>query len=170
MTAIDLATTPTQAFEPTEVHRALHALAGHYQGTTQTWFEPKGPPVANPIDAHAEVILGGRFVRLTYTSTIMNGPHAGELLLGWSTPEAQLSVAWIDSFHTSPAMMISVGIIPAAGKFSVLGSYAAGAERWGWATVISQPNKDSILIEMFNISPTGVEDLGVEMRLERVSV
>lgn len=164
---VDLTTSPTRPFEATDVHRRLHGLAGQWIGTTHTWLDPSAAPEEAPIDAEGEVILGGRFVRLRYASAIMGGPHAGELLLGFSATESLLTMAWIDSFHTSPAITVSTGPAPGADRWVATGSYAAGSERWGWRTEISQPTADTILVEMFNISPAGEEDRGVEFRLSR---
>lgn len=165
MSSLDLSYLPTQPFSPTEVHPMLQTLAGRWHGTTRTWLDPAEPPAVATIEAEAEVILGGRFVRLTYASTVMGGPHAGQLLLGYSASESQLTVVWIDSFHTSPAIMTSVGPTPREGKLMVLGSYAAGPERWGWKTEISHPAAGEILIVMTNVAPDGGEYPGVELRL-----
>lgn len=53
------------------------------------------------------------------------------------------------------------------GLVSVLGSYAAGEERWGWRTVLRLVDADHLVIQAFNISPQGREDRAVETELTR---
>ncbi len=167
MSVLDLTTAATQPFEPTAVHTQLQALVGEWTGTTRTWLDPSAPPAEAEIRARAERLLGGRFVRIDYASTVMGGPHAGQMILGVSAAEALVTVVWLDSFHTSPAIMTSVGAIPGDGPIVVLGSYAAGPERWGWRTQISRPGPDELRFEMSNISPAGEVFPGVELRLAR---
>jgi hypothetical protein len=48
----------------------------------------------------------------------------------------------------------------------VLGSYAAGDQRWGWRTVI-HPHPERFVIEAFNIAPDGQEHPALKTQLTR---
>ncbi|MCP3064781.1 DUF1579 domain-containing protein [Myxococcus sp. K38C18041901] len=167
---------PTAEFEPSEHHQRLNRLVGTWEGPTQTWFDPTATPEESRTNARIEPLLGGRFVRVDYHSTAMGKPHAGQLILGFDKTEEHYTAAWVDSFHMSANMMISTGAPREDGHVSVLGGYTASMcdeqgvtqkQKWGWRTVIHQPDADTLVLQSFNIWPEGREDRAVETRLTR---
>ena len=61
-----------------------------------------------------------------------------------------------------------VGKLGDAGEADIAGSYSAPpGPDWGWRVVVHSPQADSFLLEMFNRSPDGQEDLAVRLRLVR---
>lgn len=164
---LDASTAPTAPFTPTPQHEALAGLAGRWTGETSTYFDPDAAPEASRTEATIEPILGGRWLRIDYQGTAMGKPHAGVMWLGFHGDPQVFEAAWIDSFHTGTAMMMSVGAPRADGLISVLGSYAAGPERWGWRTTLRRDAADQLVLESFNISPAGQEDRAVLTRLRR---
>ncbi len=169
MLHIDAATAPTAPFSAAAEHEALTALVGRWSGVTRSWIEPSGAPDEAATEASVEALLGGRWIRIAYQGRAMGQPHGGELIVGFHKDAGEHEAAWLDSFHTGSAMMMSVGKPGVEGEIRVLGSYAAGAERWGWRTILRH-HGDELVIESFNISPAGQEDHAVETRLRRVSV
>lgn len=168
MKTIDIVDAPVSAFEGTKHHARLALLAGDWKGTTTTWFDPSAPPEESAVQMRVESVLGGRFLRLQYASTITGKPHAGEMLVAFEKDEDRFSVAWIDSFHTGSALMVSLGdeAPDAEAPVSVLGSYAAGDQRWGWRTVM-HPHPERFVIEAFNIAPDGKEHPALKTELAR---
>ena len=164
---IDLAQAETAPFALTDGHRDLAALAGRWRGTTRTWLDPSAPPEETSTTARIEPILGGRFVRIEYRGTVMGKPHCGEMLLGYEPDRRLFSAAWVDSFHSSPGMMVSTGERGGDGAVSVLGSYEGGGERWGWRTVLRVSGSDELVIEAFNVAPDGTEYPAVSSVLGR---
>ena len=156
----------TAPFDPRPEHVALTSLIGSWSGSTKTWFDPTTAPEESPTQATIESLLGGRSIRIDYQGTAMGKPHAGQMIVGYHKDAREHEVSSIDSFHTGSAMMMSVGTPRADGEIRVLGSYAAGPERWGWRTVIHLQG-DELVIEATNISPTGQEDDALETRLRR---
>ena len=146
--------------EPSPRHTELARLKGRYTGRTKTWLRPAAPPDEADGALDVEVILGGRWLRLTQAGSVAGKPHAGELLLGFHSDEKCYQATWLDSFHTGSAMMWSSGPPRPDGVIAVTGSYAAGAERWGWRTELH--TDDGLLIRMFNISPAGNETIAIE--------
>jgi hypothetical protein len=163
---LDATTAPTAPFTPTPQHAWLTELAGRWIGETQTWFDPESAPETSPTGATIEALLGGRWIRIDYQGTAMERPHAGVLLLGFHRDPQLFEAAWIDSFHTGTAIMMSVGAPRSDGLVSVLGSYAAGSERWGWRTTLRR-DADELVLESFNVTPTGQELRAVLTRLRR---
>jgi hypothetical protein len=151
---IDLALAPTAAFDSTPAHATLGQLVGSWRGSTQLWLEPNSPPEVTPAELHAEWVLGGRWLRLVQIGTALGKPHAGEMLLGFHKEPEEWQLAWIDSFHTGSAIMLLSGPPSEPGMVEVVGSYAAGAERWGWRTRLYAPLPEKLILESFNISPT----------------
>lgn len=164
---LDLSRAETAPFAASPGHRDLFAAAGTWFGPTRTWFDADQPPTDSVTTARIETILGGRFVRLDYQGTVMGKPHAGEMLIGFEPDANRFTAVWIDSFHMSPGMMVSTGERGEDGSISVLGSYPAGGQTWGWRTVLRTIDDDHLQIEAFNISPEGREDRAIEMQLVR---
>lgn len=164
--SIDLSSAPTTSFTPSAEHARLSPLTGEWTGQTRTWLEPGQPPEETVTEARVESILGGRFLRVQYTGTVMGKPHAGEMLFAFEVDAKEHSLAWVDSFHTGTALMLSKGAPSADGAVSVLGSYAAGAERGGWRTVL-RPDSARLVIEAFNIAPAGEEYPAIRTELLR---
>lgn len=167
---------PTADFDPGAEHAVLTRWAGAWEGPTRTWFDPSGAPEESRTHANIESLLGGRFVRIDYHSMAMGKPHAGQFIVGFDRTEGLYTSAWVDSFHMSANMMVSTGAPRDDGRVSMLGSYTASMcdeqgvtqkQKWGWRTVIHQPDADTVVLESFNISPEGQEDRAVETRLTR---
>jgi hypothetical protein len=164
---IDLARAECAAFQPAAEHETLARFAGTWRGLTRLWLDPAAPPEESRFEACAESLLGGRWLRLCTTGTALGEPHAGEMLLGYHRDERRYELAWIDSFHTGGSIMSSTGAASAPGVVDVLGSYAAGDERWGWRTRLWLTGSGELALDAFNISPDGVEARAVESRAKR---
>jgi hypothetical protein len=168
MTAFtDLAHAPTSPFEPTAAHALLQRFAGSWRGTTRLWLEPGTPPEETLTELRAQLILGGRWLRLESVGTSFGKPHAGEMLLGFHKDAGEYELAWIDSSHTGSAIMLSTGPASSEPVVDVVGSYRAGAERWGWRTRLHCPSPGELAIDAFNISPQGQEDRAIATLLRR---
>lgn len=163
----DLTQAPTSPFEPAPPHALLRRFVGAWQGTTRLWLDPDGAPEETPHALRAQLILGGRWLRLEYAGTAMAKPHAGEMLLGFHAAARQYELAWVDSFHTASSIMLSTGPDSGAPLVDVVGSYAAGNERWGWRTRLQCTASGELAIDAFNISPDGKEFPAIATRLTR---
>jgi hypothetical protein len=162
MSNVDTTTAATKPFEPGPEHQRLLAMVGGWQGQIETWFDADAEPEVSATRAHVVALLGGRFVRISYTSTAMGSPHAGEMIVGFSRDEGLWTMAWIDSFHTGTATMFFTG----KDAINVLGSYAAGNERWGWRTTFDLAG-DTLTIASFNIPPGRNEERAIRTVLRR---
>jgi hypothetical protein len=174
MSDTDATNALVKTLDPGAEHAWLARMVGTWEGPVLTWFEPGTAPEESVWRARGDSLLGGRFVRLDYQgSQAMGAPHAGVLTFGYERSEKQYNAHWIDSFHTGTAMMLSVGelegdLTTGDGEINLRGTYAAGAERWGWRTTLRQPSEQELLIVMYNVPPAGQEDRAVEVRLRRV--
>lgn len=146
-------------------HKMLSKLAGAWEGTTRTWFEP-GPPVdESPIRGTMRLILDGRFILHEYKSSMDGKPLEGVAIYGYSNGNGRFQSAWVDSFHNGTAIMFSEGDGKREGH-NVLGGYTYpgpdGIQHWGWRTEIEMNGDDEIVITAYNISPEGEEAKATE--------
>ena len=152
-------------------HFQLSRLAGAWEGTTKTWFDPAKLEDESPIRGSMRAILDGRFVLHEYKSSFGDKPIDGMAIYGYNLDLQQFQCAWIDSFHNGSAIMFSQG-----GKgdqnMSVLGSYAYVTpemeQHWGWRTHIEIVSDEEIIITAFNISPEGEETKATETVYKKV--
>ncbi|HTV26070.1 MAG TPA: DUF1579 family protein [Polyangiaceae bacterium] len=158
---VDLARAPTSSFEPTDAHAVLPRFVGAWRGTTRLWLDADGDPEQSTTELSAELILGGRWLRLEYRGTACGEPHAGEMLIGFHKDGAEYQLAWIDSFHTASGIMLFTGPHAGGDVVNVLGSYTAGGQRWGWRNVLRRLSPGELAIESFNISPEGQESKAI---------
>lgn len=159
----------TKPFDPAPEHTRMARWEGEWRGIARTWLDPAQPPTEATLEGRIAPLLGGRFVRFTYRSSLNGAPLAGELLIAFETSEKVWRTSWIDSFHTGSAILVSTSE-PEAKDLNVRGTYFAAPEqpRWGWRTELLDPTDADLSLRMYNVSPEGKEDLGVEVALHRI--
>jgi hypothetical protein len=149
-------------------HSALAQLAGEWQGTVRTWFEPEKLADESPIEGTVRLVLDGRFAMHEYHSTMQGKPYSGITIWGYNLQKERWQSVLIDSFHMSTGVMFSEGT---SGKaINVLGSYGGdkpGEEIWGWRSEIKQSHQDELIFTSYNITPTGDEAKAVEVVYQR---
>ncbi|WP_373046896.1 DUF1579 family protein [Vulgatibacter sp.] len=163
---IDATQSETAPFQPSAAHEALAAMVGQWRGPTKTWLDPSAPPDESITEATVEPLLGCRWIRIDYRGRVLGKLHAGQMIVGFHKDAQEHEIAWLDSFHTGTAMMFSIGKASGDGSVSVLGSYAAGPERWGWRTGLRMDD-GRLVLEAWNITPDGQEFPAIETRLAR---
>ena len=149
-----------KASKASGVHHQLGRLAGEWEGTTKTWFEPDKVADESPIVGTMRPILGGRFILHEYKGKFGDKPLEGIAIYGYHLGLQKIQSAWIDSFHNGTAIMFSEGKRGGA-DMVMLGSYAyitpEMEQHWGWRTIIEIKSDKELLITAYNISPEGEE-------------
>src|SRR5688572_32833842 len=118
-------------------HHFLAQLVGSWTGTTKLWLEPDVISDESPVLGSIHLVLEGRFALYLYQSSIEGEPQHGMFTFGYNTMLEQFETSWVDSFHTSTAIMYCVGAEKENG-FSVTGSFPdpTGGPDWDWRTEV----------------------------------
>ncbi|NJK33314.1 MAG: DUF1579 domain-containing protein, partial [Deltaproteobacteria bacterium] len=103
--------------------------------------------------------------RMQWFGSVGERPRQGELVLGFHRDAGVYELSWIDTFHTGTAIMPFTGPARADGVVSVLGSYAAGDERWGFRLELGKRDA-GIALRATNITPAGEEHRAIEVDFE----
>lgn len=148
-------------------HRRLANMAGDWEGTFKLWFEPGDPACQSAQRGTIRPVLDGRFLLHEYETEMNGDPISGIAIYGYHLDRGRWESAWGESFGTGTQLMYSTG--PVGSGLNVLGSYGdgQGGPDWGWRTEIEQPDPDTLVIVMTNITPQGEEAKAVETRYLR---
>lgn len=164
--------TSSSSTDPTSPVQPLLALSGIWKGIAKVYFEPTKPVDDSPMQAKITTRHDGSFLQIEYTGSFQGKPLAGMFLVGWSKPEQQWMITWLDSFHNGTRIMTCLGEAGASPeKISATGDYPADATvRWGWRIELFPPKSEGepFRIMHYNIPAGEEEAIGIIMQIERV--
>jgi hypothetical protein len=143
-----------------DLHSLLE-LAGRWDGYKRVLL-PGEAPHESESTAFITSIVGRKFMQMAYTWAFDGTAQEGVLLVGHKQADQAITVVWIDSWHMGDAFLICDGEVDAAGAVDVRGTYVVpSSPDWGWRMVITPGDKE-LRVLMYNITPDGMEILGVE--------
>ena len=152
-------------------HSQLKLLEGQWVGIAKTWFEPEVVHDSSEVKSTIKPVLGGMYMLHEYTGSFEGKPLEGLAIYGYNLTLQRFETVWVDSFHTGTAFLFSEGS-RGSQDWNVKGTYAyvtpETEQYWGWRTTVEMIGLDEIVIQSYNISPEGEEQLATETKLNRV--
>lgn len=146
----------------------LAQYVGKWKGTNKLYLSWLSDPLKeSPSTLEVTKKANGQFIQFDYDWEYEGERQEGMLVLGCDTKSNSVQTVWTDSWHSRHTLMISDGAAKDDGSVSVKGHYKVPDHPdWGWRTDII-PQKETIKLLMFNVTPEGDEDLAVEVMYER---
>ena len=99
---------------PGAAHKALEAWAGTWETTTRMWMAPGAPPQESAGTSTGAWIMGGRYMEVTFKTTLMGQPFEGRAIYGFNNIRKNYQSFWVDNMGT--AMTMTTGKASADGK------------------------------------------------------
>jgi hypothetical protein len=109
----------------------LRSLAGSWEGTCRTWFEPDKLADESKVKGTIRPMLGGRQYRHEYKGSMQGKPRHGEETIALNSLMKRFQISWVDDFHMSDGILFSEGKATPRG-FIVKGKYAIGPDALPW--------------------------------------
>jgi hypothetical protein len=103
-----------EAATPGAAHKVLDIWAGSWETASKMWMAPGAPPQESVGTATAAWILEGRFIEMTFKTTMMGMPFEGRAISGYNNMRKTYQGFWVDNMGT--AMTISTGKLSGDGK------------------------------------------------------
>ena len=148
-------------------HEALKYFAGRWDVEATMWAMPGAPPSKSKNTNEGEMIMGGRYVRLSYKGIMMGQPFEGLQITGYDNIEKAYKTFWIDNSSTS-FYLLSGQYDPAKKTYFFKGTWA---DPMGGVTpvrmVIKIVGPDEYASESFTTLPDGKEFKNMEDRSVR---
>lgn len=152
----------------TENHAFLKKMVGSWVAQTTLWTTPGQPPTTSQNTFDGTMILGGRFVSLTYKGTMMGMPFEGVQITGYDNLQKKYITLWIDNTSTSFFLLAgpkeaAKDVINQKGEWQ--DPMTGGMSKVRAAVTFTGP--DSYVFEQFMGLPDGKEFKSMEMRCTR---
>lgn len=90
---------------PGEVHKAMASYAGDWKTDTKMWIAPGSEPIISSGESKSEMLLGGRYMKITNTGNYMGMPFEGISIEGYDNVMKQFTFVWIDNFGTGTMIL-----------------------------------------------------------------
>lgn len=153
---------------PNENHAFLKNFVGEWEVTATGWAQPGAEPMHSKGTATAEMICGGRFLKLDFKSTMFGQPFEGILIMGYDNYQKKNISFWIDS--SSTAFYLTEGSREEGTKKIVetgIWQDPMGGEDMNVRNTTTLVSKDEYAFEMIMILPDGTEFKSMEYWAKR---
>lgn len=90
---------------PGDVHQKMAKMAGEWKTVNKMWTDPNMEPNVTEGTAVCEMLLGGRYLKTSYTGNFMGMPFEGFSIEAYDKAMDQFYSVWVDNFGTGMMMM-----------------------------------------------------------------
>jgi len=150
----------------TENHQFLAKYAGDWDVAVTYWMAPGEPPTKSTATFKGEMLLGGRYLMMTFKGFMLGRPFEGIQLVGFDNLEQKYNTLWID--NTSTGFFITKGtregnVLNETGSWPdpVTDADVPVKARTKWIS------DDEYLYEQWMVRPDGSEHKGMELLSKR---
>jgi hypothetical protein len=148
-----------------DFNKIIKKFQGKWIGKMSTWFEPNSQEIVESVEGDFKIKLDEKVLLHTYRSKLQETDFEGIHMISFDMQKLVPNCSWIDTMHTSAAMMVCEGRIT-EGKIIVLGSYeVVDSDPWGWEMEFEILD-DKPVITMYNIPPEGEKYVGVKINYQ----
>ncbi len=148
----------------------LSRSKGHWEGTKKLWLAPGKSKCECSITANVTDSVLGRSAVIAYSWLLEGVRQEGHLLLTTDFGKGAVQAAWVDSFHKSTGIMILKGEFTANNTIDLMGHYSdSKGPDSGCRMIIREPDDRTLDLIVYNVIPTGKEQLAIEVRLSKVN-
>jgi hypothetical protein len=89
---------------PGSMHQMLAKSVGDWKTVSKFWMDPAGDPMVVEGTGKTEMILGGRYQKMTSYSTMMGMKTEGISTIGYDNATEEFTMTWIDNIGTGTAI------------------------------------------------------------------
>lgn len=89
---------------PGKMHEMLAKSVGDWNTVSKFWMDPAGDPMIVEGTGITEMILGGRYQKMTHRSMMMGMQTEGISTIGYDNATEEFTMTWIDNIGTGTAI------------------------------------------------------------------
>ncbi len=93
----------TEYMTPGEMHKMLAENSGEWKTSTKAWMAPDTEPMLSEGSVKAEMLMGGRYLKMEHSGTSMGMPFNGISIEGYDNVKKKFVNIWIDDMGTGIA-------------------------------------------------------------------
>jgi hypothetical protein len=153
---------------PNENHAFLKNFVGEWEVTAKGWMQPGAEPISSKGSAKAEMIFGGRFLKVDFKGTMFGQPFEGMQIMGYDNYRKKNISFWVDM--SSTAFYLTEGSRDEGKKKIVetgVWQDPMGGEDMNVRNTTTLVSQDEYMFEMIMILPDGTEFKSMEYRATR---
>ncbi len=152
---------------PGPEHKQLEYMVGNFDVAVKSWMDPTAPPMESKGTSTAEWILGGRWVRHTFTGDFMGMAFEGRGITGFDNIDKKYVSIWVDTMMTG--LMHDTGTYdPASRTFTFTGEFKSPLGKIVKSrTTIRVNSNDQHLMNMYHTEQDKPETKVMELTYNR---
>jgi hypothetical protein len=140
---------------PGETHKKMATMEGSWTAKVSQWMAPDTTPAESTGTADFKMILGGRYLTQSISSTMMGQPFNGFGITAYDNAKKTTQTSWVDTMGTG--MLLMAGSFGADGSLTETGTvddFMSG-KPMSVKGVMHMADNDHMIFEMWGSGPDG---------------